>query len=190
MEKPKSFYFYSGGADGSDTIWKKVASEYQTNFIVISFKVHSLKQSGRIIELTPNLLKKAQEYVERANVTLSRNLTNLSLFSLNLLRRNWYIVQNVDAVFAITYLEENFRTCMGGTAWPVQMAIDEGKNVFVFDMGKNKWFYFNSEENKFVEYKNGIPKLFFYSALVGARKITDYGEKAIHDVFKITFQDI
>ena len=62
MEKhiiPASFTFYSGGANGSDIVWEKVANEYKANFFVMSFKGNSLKKKSLgLIELTPNQLEK------------------------------------------------------------------------------------------------------------------------------------
>ena len=182
-----AYTFYSGGARGSDTIWEKYAYEYKTNFIVISFPEHHLKTSAKVIKLTSDQLQESNEHISRANKTLCRNITNISSFTSKLLQRNWHIVKDVDAVFAITNLDKKSGKCKGGTGWPVQMSIDNNKLVYVFDMEEEKWFHFTPKKNKFLEYEHGIPKLFFSSALVGARDIKYCGEKAINEIFKATF---
>ena len=184
---PVAYTFYSGGADGSDTIWEKIANEYKTNFIILSFPEHGLRISSKVIELASSQLQDSNQHISRANTTLRRNITNISNFASKLLQRNWHIVKDADAIFAITNLDEKFGKCKGGTGWPVQMAIDNNKLVYVFDMREEKWFHFVPKKNKFLEYEHGIPKLSFSSALVGARDIKACGKKAIREVFKATF---
>ena len=148
--------------------------------MVYSFEGHQIQNNSRLI-LKEDTLRLADVHFNRANETLKRHVPNSSNYVSHLLRRNVFIVLNAEAVFAITNLRQN--RAMGGTAWGVQLAIDLGKPVYVFDMGFNQW----------KEYRDGrfapcpTPKLSKEFAGIGSRFLTQAGKDAIDQVFDLTF---
>lgn len=97
---------------------------------------------------------------------------------MSLLARDWCQVKYSEAVFAIGYLHRGI--VKGGTGWAVQMAIDEGKPVWLFEQKRNQW----------LTYENGewvgcdIPVLTRDFAGIGSRHISESGIRAIADVYK------
>ena len=102
----------------------------------------------------------------------------------NLLRRNWYQVEGADAVFAVGSLDTSKPglAALGGTGWAVQMAIDEGKPVYLFDQEKKKWFTGNNVSLTEIDTPTLTPRF----AGIGTRDITSAGKKAIEDVYNKT----
>ena len=148
--------------------------------VVYSFEGHQIQNHSWLI-LKGDTLCLADVHLNRANETLKCHVPNSSNYVSHLLKRNVFIVLNAEAVFAITKLRQN--RAMGGTAWGVQLAIDLGKPVYVFDMGFNQW----------KEYRDGrfvpcpTPKLTKEFAGIGSRFLTQGGKDAIDQVFEVTF---
>jgi hypothetical protein len=81
-----------------------------------------------------------------------------------------------------------WKTVKGGTGWAVQMGIDAGKPVYVFDQTKNGWYTFNTKANRFVRIKEP-PKPSNRFAGVGTRKLRGNGRKAIKELFDKYWMD-
>ena len=101
-----------------------------------SFEGHQIQNKSRLI-LKEESLRRADVHLNRAKETLKCHVPNSSNYVSHLLRRNVFIVLSAEAVFAITYLRQD--RAMGGTDWGVQLAIDLGKPMYVFDMRFNQW---------------------------------------------------
>jgi hypothetical protein len=76
----------------------------------------------------------------------------------------------------------------GGTGWAVEMAIQKGKPVHVFDMNRNQWYKWDTFANKFVQEET--PKLTQSFAGIGSRELTEAGIQAIRDVYNKTLPNI
>lgn len=169
---------HSGGATGSDTYFEQKVSEQGGEVKAYSFKGHNTKSKNRV-ELTPEELKQGEEALHKANKTLKRRVPGGYIG--NLLRRNWYQVRKSDKVFAVG----EFGTggiVKGGTGWAVQMAVDMGKPVAVFDQRVGKWYEYNHNTKEWQELSE-TPVLVNNFAGVGTRKLNEAGKKAIDDLF-------
>ena len=71
----------------------------------------------------------------------------------------------------------------GGTGYAVEMAIQAGKPVYVFDQKRLQW-YKNIDGNWS---KSDTPTLTNNFAGIGTREINEYGRQAIEDVYRVTF---
>lgn len=170
---------HSGGAVGSDSYWGEVGERYG----VASKHYHaqgSETPKGNTPVSREDLLE-ADTHLLKANETLKRRFPASNEYVNNLLRRNWQQVKNADAVFAVSTIKGNI--VEGGTGWAVQMAIDNGKPVYVFDQNTNKWYKYNA--GTWVE--TGTPTLTKNFAGIGTRKLSESGKKAIEDVYRATF---
>lgn len=87
--------------------------------------------------------------------------------SLPLWARNWVQVKNSTEIFAIGTIKRG--TVDGGTGWAVQMAIDTGKAVHVFDLDTERWYRYNPDSKSF-EYESA-PRLSKDFAGIGTRSI-------------------
>lgn len=175
---PKDFTLHSGGAKGADTKWDEIGREFG---VVNHFHYWYKKPNPKSLpehEISEEDYQEGVEMIQRANKILKRQ--NIDRY-MHLLARNWLQVKNADSIFAIGMLKGK-KQVQGGTGWAVQMAIDEDKDVYVFDQEKEQWYYWN---NVFVACTT--PRLTKNYAGIGTRKINDAGILAIRNVYKRTF---
>ena len=176
------FTNHSGGAIGSDSYWGTTGEKYG----VTSRHYHAegAKTPTGNTPVTREQLLEADEHLKKANETLKRRFPTSNEFINNLLRRNWQQVKNSDEVFAISTIKNNL--VEGGTGWAVQMAIDTGKPVHVFDQNTNSWYTY--ENGSWV--KTETPVLTPNFAGIGTRQISEAGKKAIEEVYDKTFNSL
>lgn len=164
----KGIKVYSGGATGADSIFNNILAKYNIKV------THYYGEGGKKpikgnTEISKDELRAADEHISKANDTLDRDISKLSDYSLNLLRRNWFQIKDVDQVIAIGQIEKN--VVDGGTAWAVQMAIDAGgKEVLVYDVIAKRWNRWDADRGIFKP-TDSIPTLAKSYAAIGSRKV-------------------
>lgn len=176
---------HSGGAVGSDTVWGDIGKEF--GILPENIKHYYAEGEKTPTGNTPvskEALKEADQHLKKANKTLGRKFPTSNEFVNNLLRRNYFQVKNSSAVYAIGKIENNLVN--GGTGWAVQMAVDMGKSVFVYDQERHDWF--TMIDGKFQE--TGMPTLSKNFAGVGTREINDAGRREIREVYKFTKENL
>jgi hypothetical protein len=204
---------YSGGAIGSDTIWSEIGKEFGIGKQV-DYKPQTLQK------LTPEQVKEVEDAYQKAASDLGRkalaydwnnpnakNAEGKSIYySGGLVRRDYLQAKAADAVFAVGKILEEGDTNSkgyevktlqvdGGTGYAVQMAINLGKPIYVFDLNYNVWMKYNPEglvdsdipgqKGRFDQ--TDTPVLTKKFAGVGTREITEAGKQAIRDVYTNTF---
>ena len=185
-----TFTNYSGGAIGGDAIWASVGKEFGLGKQV-DYKPDSLNK------LSEEQKKEVEDAYQQAVKDLGRKPLAADSFAGGLVRRDYLQAKAADAVFAVGtiieseqkdpkgYVNKTNRSLVaGGTGYAVQMAINLGKPVYVFDQLKNKWFVW--ENNKFNE--TTTPTLTKKFAGIGTREINKEGKQAIRDVYENTTQ--
>ena len=173
---------HSGGADGSDSVWGEVGEKYG---VVSRHYYHGEKTPKGNVEITESQYQEGVQMVMRANKTLRRKPEKY----MDLLARNWMQVKGSDSIFAVGKIVKNIVD--GGTGWAVQMAIDEGKPVYVFNQevsGKFQvgWYKYDYDTNSFVP--TTTPVLTTNFAGIGTREINNLGVAAIEEVYKNTLR--
>lgn len=178
-----TFVMHSGGAEGADSYWNKVAKTYGIR--AENYRPYDINESNRT---------KAHIKVIKANKSLKRTYPlkptatrdeKATAYANKLILRDWLQVKDADAVFAIGTLREN--DVEGGTGWAVQMAIDEGKPVYVFNQKDNLWYEYNPELEAFAPLSE-TPILTPQFAGIGtSENLTEQGKEAIRSVFEATF---
>jgi hypothetical protein len=191
---------HSGGALGSDTQWDVIGKEfgmvnnqhYYTG--VISEKNAPLGN----VDITdkPIAIEGAKKVADAAREMWGYKYNTMKD---QRLIRNWAQVANSDAVFAIGTLgkegdiwkgdEKSAEprkllkfAVQGGTGYAVEMAIQAGKPVYVFDQVRNQWY----KNIKGQWSKSEVPTLTKNFAGIGTREINEAGKQAIRDVYKNT----
>jgi len=118
-------------------------------------------------------------------------------YSLSLLQTNYHIVRRAHTVFAFGKLRADGKTVDGGTGWTVQLAIDLGKEVFLFDTVTKKWYRSENTyniENSVIKTATSfqpwgtskLPTLHQSSAVIGSRNIDLATQEEIESLFKRT----
>ena len=170
--------FYSGGADGSDSIWEQKLKEKNQKIIVYRpYHINKLTNSEF------NEIDK--QYLEVVNI-LKRKPLSAERFAGLLVRRDMLQVNNANAVFAIGTINKYNGYVNGGTAYATTRAILLGIDVYLFEQDKKQWFKWNYNEKKFIEYNNK-PKLLDKSTVIGTREINQDGVNAIVEIINRTF---
>jgi hypothetical protein len=170
---------HSGGAKGSDTAWDMIGRRF--GFHDHRHYYHGDKTPLGNVLITEEELEEGWKHVLQANKTLRRQPHKYK----SLLSRNWFQVKNANAVYAISTLSEDRTQVSGGTGWAVQMAIDNGKRVFVFDQDLERWFEWKT--SFFIECET--PAITENYAGIGTRQITRKGIEAIENVYRKTLQN-
>lgn len=177
---------HSGGAEGADTYFEEIGQKYSVQTLAYSYKTAHHKSKNKV-ELSESEFQEGILHVNIANETLNKFKIKryMKLYS-----RNWFQIKNSEQIFAISTIitKNNHEFVKGGTGWAVQMAIDNHKEVFVFDQKKNNWFCWDYQENKF-KVSNEIPTITATNfAGIGARIINEKGINAIENLFQKSFK--
>ena len=120
-------------------------------------------------------------------------------YTLQLLQRNYQIAKEAHTIYAFGILEQDKQHVKGGTGWTVQLALDQGKQVYLFDIPMQTWYrsehYYqiNDDSNQLVTGSqfqpwgpNG-PTLHQSSAVVGSRDLDSQTREEIQALFNRTF---
>jgi hypothetical protein len=181
----------TGGASGADFHWARVALLNNYHVEIITFTGHqlTLPQEGYVLRnQTQKNLFELEDLVEKTSIARGQKMTkNVRVY--NLIARNYFIVQDVDAVFAIGYFSPTDKSLGidGGTGWGCEYYVNntepENVNLFLFEQNENYWYKYDAVNKKWNII--GIPSihLFHNIAGVGSRKITEGGIKMIEKLF-------
>jgi len=187
---------HSGGAQGSDLKFEHLSLEYDINVNAYSFEGHKTDSENRVI-LTNDEISKGWIKSQKSAKALKRNTHNLSPYVKKLLARDWYQVKNSSAIFAIGYIldpgeqgiripnKTNKQTIDGGTGYACMMAIQHKKPIFVFNQKDNKWYKWNLNQFREIDY---VPKLTENFAGIGTRELSFEGETAIEELYSSNFR--
>jgi hypothetical protein len=187
---------HSGGAAGADTYWETIGDNYGVKTRAYSYKTKYHTTENKV-EISDSDYEEGVKEITKANRVLSRY--GIHKF-MNLLARNWSQVKYSDEVFAIGtivepgkkgskgfYNKSEFQVVDGGTGYAVQMAINNGKFVYVFDQDKDKWFRWSYTSLSFIEVTKPLKISYENFAGIGTREIKPNGIKAIEEIYKLTF---
>lgn len=196
----KNFTLHSGGAKGADFIWGSIGARYgvEGKHYFDAADVESKKPPYANTPITNEDRTTGERKAYRAGRIMGRLKDNAKKVSDPLLIRDWNQVKDADMVVAIAEkfnmpgdkLSDNptddrtalQRQVSGGTGWAVQMAISEGKPVYVFNQADGKWYMNFMGAWQYAE----APVLTENFAGIGTRKINDSGIAAIRDCYERT----
>ena len=173
-----AFTVISGGANGVDLEAEKLARYYGLPVHVFIPPCHPRKAS--ILPLTHQQLAEAIPLTTQVANRLNKQLTNP--ISLQYIHRNYHVVKQADMVLAFTCLQPQRKVCMGGTGWAVEMSKVLNKVLYVYDVERNMWLWYNSHQDLFTacdqmsEEQYALPALVKKTAIIGVRNIYHYPE--------------
>ena len=175
----ESHSMFSGEAEGSDLYWRGIANQhgikgkdFTTNNID---KVNREEATDKVIQANKTLNRVFPVQPNKERTQKQADYIN------NLILRDWLQVKNADTIIAIGRLKNGI--VEGGTGWAVQMAINEGKPVYVFSQNSGKWY--KNINGKWES--SDVPTLTPNFAGIGTRELNDAGKQAIVDIFTKTF---
>ena len=195
LEPGCGFVLCTGGARGTDQLAEELGRQYGVKVEVLIPPGHPRKRT--VTPLHPRVLTLANPHLEVAAAKLRKRLP-IHDYVLHLLQRNFEIVRRADIVYAFGILEDDCQRVQGGTGWTVQLALDQDKKVFVYDIESEAWFH-SVEGHIPVEGRLDIgviftpwterdkPVLHQNSAVVGARIFNENTREEIQNLFQRTF---
>ena len=198
---------YSGGAKGADTYWgneaKKLGIPVTHWYVEGGMKPTNATHPVNKVDYTEGKYRVASAMLGMFGFK-PKNVTN------DLLIRDWSQVKHSDAVFAVAEIgfrgdiwkhdanKENPRKLVkqavqGGTGYAVEMAIQQGKPVHVYNTVEKDgmsmgWYTWDKQTQSFVSEET--PTLTPRFAGIGTRELTDEGKRAISDVYSKTFKGL
>ena len=173
-----AFTVISGGALGADLEAEKLARHYGLKVNVLIPPCHPRKAS--VLPLTRQQLAEAIPITTQVAHRLNKRLTDP--ISLQYIHRNYHVVKQADLVMAFTCFAPERNVCMGGTGWAVEMCKVLNKVLYVYDVERNVWLWYNPKQDMFYvcdqlsEEQYAIPILVKKTAIIGMRNIYDYSE--------------
>ena len=187
-----AFTVISGGANGVDLEAEKLARHYGLQVNVLIPPCHPRKAS--VQPLTHQQLAEAIPLTTQVANRLNKQLTNP--ISLQYIHRNYHVVKQADMVLAFTCFQPERNVCMGGTGWAVEMSKVLNKVVYVYDVERNIWLWYNPTKDMFYacdqmsEEQYALPTLVKKTAIIGVRNIYDYPEALLElqETFKRSLQ--
>ena len=199
INNPDNFTLHSGGALGADSMWGQIAEEYgipNTPDRQMHYYNNQPTPKGNVQISAEDYEEGRYKVAEAAKANWGYQYKTMKD---DRLIRNWSQVKHSDAIYAIgTMVKEGERifpnqpgdtrtakhtAVTGGTGYAVEMAIQAGKPVYVFDQSRNRWFKNINGEWSASE----VPTLTPNFAGIGTRQIQQNGINAIRDVFENTF---
>ena len=130
---------YRGGAKGVDTHVERLCHLYGHTCVVFIPPCHPRSKS--LTPLTQSELDAATSMVTQVAFRLGRQIHHP--ISLQYIQRNYHVIQPASLVLALGHFDELGKHLLGGTGWSVVMAQLLGKPLYVFDVDKEQWFWWN-----------------------------------------------
>lgn len=197
----KGFTLHSGGAIGADFAWGNIGASYGVSgkhyFDATDTREGKQPPYGNT-PITNEDRTIGERKAFHAGKTMGRLSSRAQKVADPLLIRDWNQVKNSDMVVAIAQKfdmpgdkfsnkSDDERVALvpqvsGGTGWAVQMAISEGKPVFVFNQADGKWYMNFMGVWKYAE----APVLSNNFAGIGTRGLNADGEAAIRECYEKT----
>jgi hypothetical protein len=193
----EEFTCHSGGAIGSDTEFEINCEKFKIKVNAYSYKTKSHVSKNKV-EISDEDFNEGILEIRKANKFLNR--WGIDRY-MNLLARNWAQVKYSKQIFAIGDIIEpggkdkkgyksnsKIQIVSGGTGYAVMMGILNGREVFVFDQTKLKWFKWSPNSDRFIECQKPIISNPNFAG-IGTREINDFGKKEIEDLFLRSFSN-
>ena len=173
---------YTGGARGTDDLVEQLGKQFGMHVEVLVPPNHP--RATFITPSTVEVLMLANPHLHQAAEKLGKRMPS-HFYTLQLLQRNYQIAKKAHTLYAFGILEQDKKRVKGGTGWTVQLAMDQGKPVYLFDIPSQSWYrsdhYYQVNENaatlvtgsQFVPWAPKKPTLHQSSAIVGSRDVDD-----------------
>jgi len=187
---------YTGGAKGTDELVEQMAKQFGMQVEVLVPPNHPRAQF--ITPSTVEVLMLANPHLHQAAQKLGKRMPS-HFYTLQLLQRNYQIAKKAHTIYAFGILEKDGKRVKGGTGWTVQLAMDQGKQVYLFDIPSQSWYrsdhYYQVDGesttlvagSQFLPWGPKGPTLLQSSAVVGSRDLDSKTRAEIQALVNRTF---
>jgi hypothetical protein len=180
-QNPADCTLYSGGANGSETVFGELSERFGLQEINFSFEGHVQGRTRGRKLLNERELAAGDVSLLYVSRRLNRNYSKESEIR-KVLQSIWHQVSWSDQVFVIGLVQDD-GTVVGGTGWAVELARMWRKNLWVYDQEKTVWFRWINES-----WAPGVPVIEAARFCgTGTRNIKAEGRQAIEELFERSF---
>lgn len=182
MLKVEDTILFSGGANGAEEEFGRIAEKYKIEEVNFSFDGHEIARTRGIRILNHEELKQGDISMTYASRLMNRKYPETQLFR-KILQTIWYQINNGHEVFVIGKIQ-NDKTVKGGTGWGAEFAKICNKPLYVFDQEQNRWFEWNREN--WINVTDPVITSAHFTG-TGTRLLKDNGKNAIEELFARSF---
>ena len=187
---------YTGGAKGTGELVEQMAKQFGMQVEVLVPPNHPRAQF--ITPSTVEVLMLANPHIHQAAQKLGKRMPS-HFYTLQLLQCNYQIAKKAHTIYAFGILEKDGKRVKGGTGWTMQLAMDQGKQVYLFDIPSQSWYrsdhYYQVDGesttlvagSQFLPWGPKGPTLHQSSAVVGSRDLDSKTPAEIQVLFNRTF---
>ena len=187
---------YTVGAKGTDELVEQMAKQFGMHVEVLVPPNHP--RAHFITPSTVEVLMLAKPHLHQAAQKLGKRMPS-HFYTLQLLQRNYQIANKAHTIYAFGILEKDGKRVKGGTGGTMQLAMDQGKQVYLFDIPSQSWYrsdhYYQVDDNattlvagsQFRPWGPKGPTLHQSSAVVGSRDLDNKTREEIQALFNCTF---
>ena len=180
---PKNYVLYSGGAQGSESEFGKLAEKFGVQEVNFTFDKHKIFRSRGVRVLTSDELLKGDVSLAYISRLMNRKYSTGPMFK-KVLQSIWHQINSAEEVFVVgTILDD--KTVKGGTGWGAEFSKLCNKSLHVYDQEEHAWFKWN-KDNWGHEKQPKIRHKSF--AGTGTRFLNSKGKKAIKELFEYSFK--
>jgi len=122
---------YTGGAKGTDELVEQMGRHFGMQVEVIVPPNHP--QAQYVSPSTIEVLVLANPHIDRAAHKLCKRVPS-HFYTLQLQQRNYQIAKKAHTIYAFGTLEKDAKRVKLGTGWTVQLGLDQGEEVYLFDI--------------------------------------------------------
>lgn len=188
MLKAGPYTIVTGGALGVDLEAEKLTRNHGMAVEVYVPPCHP--RSKLIPPVSHEALREAIPLTNQAAFRLNRNLQRP--ISMQYIHRNYHVVKNASMVLAFGSFQTGTKLIHGGTGWGVEFAKLLKKSLYVYDVDRNIWMWFDNSQEQFspceqmTEEQIMNPTLMSRTAIIGERNIYDYPDALLelNELFK------
>lgn len=181
MSEPDQFTLYSGGHRGTEAEFGAQAEKWAVREVNYSFEGHQPARRRGLVILSAEELKKGDVSMEIVSMHMNRSYARVEKIR-KVIQTIFHMVNSGFQVFAVGWIQPD-ETVKGGTGWAVELAKLFNRPVSVFDQEKKAWFSWIAKT-----WKDDLPLITEKTFVgTGTRDLTDTGRKAIHDLFRRSF---
>jgi len=183
MSEFESYTLFSGGAQGTESAFGRLAEQYGLAEVNYTFEGHKIDRTRGVRFLTTEELSKKDVSLTYVSKLLGRKFTNAEKMR-KVLQTIMYQVESGHEVFVVGTIQED-GTVKGGTGWGAEFAKICNKPLYVFGQVKNGWFKW--EKGEWIQVQDPVITDRHVTG-TGTRFLEENGRKALEDLFARSFK--
>ncbi|MBI9078689.1 MAG: hypothetical protein JEY79_02995 [Pseudodesulfovibrio sp.] len=183
MSKFESYTLFSGGAQGAESEFGRLAEQYGLAEVNYTFEGHKISRTRGVRFLTNEELARKDVSLTYVSKLLGRKFTNAEKMR-KVLQTIMYQVESGHEVFVVGTIQED-GTVKGGTGWGAEFAKICNKALYVFGQKKNGWFKW--EKGEWITVENPVITDRHVTG-TGTRFLEENGKKALEELFVRSFK--